>query len=326
MPTLAATYLGLSLKSPIVLSSSNLTNTVNGIRRAADAGAGAVVLKSLFEEQIEAENSPDGEEVDYAIHPEAEEYIKQMGKHLGPDSYLKLIRDAKEAGGIPVIASVNCTSPRWWIDYAKQIQSAGADALELNIALMPREGESSEEIESRYEEIVGSVHGEVELPIAVKIGAFFTSLPRFVERLQRAGARSLVLFNRFYQLDIDIDSLELKAGYQFSAPQELHTPLRSISILAGETRCELSATTGVHTGADVIKMLLAGAATVQVCSAVYQNGYERITAMNQELSDWMKRHSFNSVEEFRGRLSQAGSEQPEAYERLQYIKALTGIS
>lgn len=326
MPSTATRYLGLDLKSPIILSSSNLSNTMNGIRRAADAGVGAVVLKSLFEEQIQAETAQDSEEVDYSIHPEAEEYVRQMGKHLGPDRYLKLLAEAKSSVDVPIIASVNCVTPRWWGDYGRQIESAGADAIELNIAIMPREGEDAASVENAYVEIVERVRDQVGLPIAVKIGPYFTSLQPLLERFHRAGAAAAVLFNRFYQLDIDTEKLDLAAGYQFSAPEEIHTALRWVSILSGDTPLEIAGSTAVYSGNDVVKMLLAGATAVQACSTVYRNGYERIGEMNAELEAWMQGHGFTTLEEFRGRLSQAGSDSPESYERLQYIKALTGIS
>ena len=326
MPSTAVHYLGLPLKSPIILSSSGLTNTANGVRRAAQAGAGAVVLKSLFEEQIEADAVLDSKDADYSIHPEAEEYIQQMGRHLGPESYLKLIAEARSAVDIPVIASINCVSPRWWGDYGSQIQTTGVDAIELNIALMPREGEAPPEVESSYLRIVERVRQQVDLPIAVKIGPYFTSLPRFAQALRRAGASAIVMFNRFYQLDMDIDEMRLAPGYQFSTPQEIHTGLRWISILSGTGGCELVASTGVHDGPGAIKMLLAGATAVQVCSTVYRGGYERITGMNDAIEAWMTDHGFSTIEEFRGRLSQTGSASPEAYERMQYIKALTGLS
>ncbi|MFW5743813.1 MAG: dihydroorotate dehydrogenase-like protein [Spirochaetota bacterium] len=326
MPSTSTRYLGLRMKSPIILSSSKLTSTMNGIRRAADAGVGAVVLKSLFEEQIEADSAQSSDEVDYSIHPEAEEYVRQMGKHLGPDRYLKLIAEAKSSVDVPIIASVNCVTSRWWGDYGRQIESAGADALELNIAIMPREREDAASVEDAYADIVKRVRDRVSLPIAVKIGPYFTSLQPLLERFHRAGATAAVLFNRFYQLDIDTENLELAGGYQLSAPEEIYTPLRWISILSGDTPLELAGSTGVLTGDDVVKMLLAGATGVQVCSTVYRNGYERIAEMNATLESWMQRHGFTAVDEFRGRLSQAGSDAPEAYERLQYIKALTGVS
>ena len=326
MATTSVRYLGFDLRSPVILSSSGLTNSVGGIQRAADAGAGAVVVKSLFEEQIEADSGTGADDVDYSAHPEAEQYVRQMSKHLGPNEYLKLLDEAKRAVGIPVIASVNCVTPRWWGDYGTQIATTGADALELNIAIMPRDDAPPAEIEASYCRIVERVRAQVDLPLAVKIGPYFTSIPRLVSQLRRAGADALVLFNRFYQLDIDIDALALSPGYQFSASQEMHVPLRWISILAGEVGCDLVGSTGIHTGADVVKMLLAGATAVQVCSAVYRDGYDRITAMNTDLRAWMDSHGLQTIEEFRGRLSRIGSHNPEAYERLQYIKALTGLA
>jgi dihydroorotate dehydrogenase (fumarate) len=324
MASTSVRYLGLELRSPVILSSSGLTNSVTGIRRAAEAGAGAVVLKSLFEEQIDADSGTRTDDIDYSAHPEAEEYVRQMSKHLGPDDYLRLIDEAKRAVDIPVIASVNCVTSRWWGDYGRQIATTGADALELNIAIMPRGDTPPAEIEASYCRIVERVRTQTDIPLAVKIGPYFTSLPRFAAQLRRAGADALLLFNRFYQLDVNIDSIELSQGHQFSAPQEIHVPLRWISILAGETACELVGSTGIHTGADVVKMLLAGATAVQVCTAVYRHGYARITEMNADLSAWMDRHDFLSIEHFRGRASRIASHNPEAYERLQYIKALTG--
>ena len=319
-------FLGLTLPSPVVVSSSSLTNSINGVRKAADAGAGAVVLKSLFEEQIEHDVEGAGQGYDYSVHPDAEVYVRQMGKHLGPEKYLDLIAEAKKEAAIPIIASVNCVSTKWWGNYATQLAEAGADAIELNIAIMPRERDEAIDIEDRYVKIVDKIRRQVDVPLAVKIGPYFTSLPNLAEDLRKAGASALVLFNRFYQLDIDIDEMKLVPGYQFSTSAEIYTPLRWISILSGAVGCDLVASTGVHTGADVIKQLLAGAKTVQVCSALYKNGYEVVAQMNSELDAWMERHGFNSIEEFRGKLSQSTSSMPESYERFQYIKALTGLS
>jgi dihydroorotate dehydrogenase (fumarate) len=325
MPT-STTYMGLSLRNPIVLASSNLTSTAEGVRKAADAGAGAVVLKSLFEEQIAHETGEAGDEVDMGAHPEAAEYISEMSKQLGPRGYLELVRKAKATVDIPVIASVNCTSPRWWVTYARQLQDAGADALELNIALMPRGAQPAVEIEEYYTEIVRSVKGETSLPVAVKIGPYFTSMTGMAQALEDAGADALVLFNRFYQLDIDVGHMALASGYQFSAPEEIHMPLRWTTILSGNVELDLAASTAVYTGQDVVKMLLAGSTAIEVCSTVYRHGHERIGEMVRELDSWMGKHSFESVESFRGRLNQKNSREPQKYERLQYIKALTGIS
>jgi dihydroorotate dehydrogenase (fumarate) len=327
MADLSVTYLGKNLPSPIVVSSSSITRNVDGIRKCAEAGAGAVVLKSLFEEQVEAEIDHNGAAAPEYSHPETEDYFRQMGKHLGPADYLKLIENAKKSVSIPVFASLNCATSPWWTTYAKQIATSGADGIELNIARMPRsEKEDAETIEKRMVDIVQGVRAGISLPLAVKIGPYFTSLPRTAMRLKKAGAGALVLFNRFYQMDIDIDKMKLAPGYQFSSPSELYTSLRWISILSGTIECDLAASTGVHDGRAVVKQLLAGASTVQVCSVLFQKGMGEIRKMLDELGRWMEAHKFASVADFRGKLSQAESEDPEAYERLQYIKALTGIN
>ena len=327
MPDTSVQYLGHTLRTPIVISSSGLTNTMSGISRAAEAGAGAVVLKSLFEEQIESTIETDGQEMELSMHPEAEQYISQMGMHLGPQRYLELIGEAKAAVDIPIIASMNCVTSKWWGNYGKQIEAAGADAVELNIAVMPRdESEPAEAVEKRYLRIVDRIRQQIDLPLAVKIGPYFTSLPKFASELRKAGASALVLFNRFYQMDIDIEAESLAPGYQFSTPEEIYTSLRWVSILSGDVGCDLSASTGIHSADGVIKQLLAGAATVQMCSALYRSGFEIITQIHDELTAWMERKGYKSISDFQGKLSQSASGDPESYERLQYIKALTGIS
>ena len=320
-------YLGHTLGTPIVVSSSGLTNTIGGVTRAAAAGAGAIVLKSLFEEQIESAVEADGEGVELSVHPDAELYMTQMGRHLGPEKYLDLIEQAKSAVDIPIIASMNCVTSKWWGNYGKQIQAAGADAVELNIAIMPRdESDTAEAVEKRYLRIVDRVRQQIDLPLAVKIGPYFTALPRFAAELRKAGASALVLFNRFYQMDIDVEAESLAPGYQFSTPEEIHASLRWVSILSGDVGCELSASTGVHSAAGVIKQLLAGADTVQMCSALYRDGIETISHVRDGLVAWMERKGYKSISEFQGKLSQSASDDPESFERLQYIKALTGIS
>ena len=327
MATLTTNYIGLSLASPIIASSSGLTGTVKGVQRCADAGAGAVVLKSLFEEQIESEVATEEESTDLSVHPEAEEYLRQMGRHLGPTSYLTLIEECKKTTTTPIIASVNCVSNKWWGNYAKQIQQVGADALELNISIMPRSADDdAASVEKRVVRIVDKVRQSVTIPLSVKIGPYFTALPSLTTNLRKAGATALVLFNRFYQLDIDIASMELKPGYRFSTPTEIYQTVRWISILYDKVGCQLSASTGVHTAADAIKLLLAGAQSVQICSALYRHGVDTIRQINRELESWMGDHSFNSVDDFRGALAQSESAEPETYERLQYIKALTGLT
>ena len=327
MADLTTSYLGLTLENPVVVSSSGITRNMDGVMRCAEAGAGAIVLKSLFEEQIESEAGAEEEAADVTLHPEAQDYIRQMGKHLGPDNYLELIADAKKKTEVPIIASLNARTTKWWGNYAQQIEKAGADALELNMSIMPRGFDSSpEQIERRFLNIVDKVRRQTSIPLAAKIGPCFTCIPCFTSRLRQSGVRALVLFNRFYQLDIDINSLKLAPGYMFSTPHEVYEPLRWISILHPEVGCDLSASTGVHTGAEAIKLLLAGAKTVQVCSTLYKNGIDRIATIRSDIERWMTERSYAKIDDFRGKLSQSQSAEPEAYERLQYIRALTGVS
>jgi dihydroorotate dehydrogenase (fumarate) len=326
MADLAVTYMGMGLRNPIVVSSSSLTNTVEKIKRCEDSGAGAVVLKSLFEEQLEAQTAEIEQDSWPYPHPEAFDYVRQMGMRLGQDEYLKLIRDAKKAVKIPIIASLNCITPKWWNSYARDIAEAGADAIELNIAILPTDpAHRPEEIEKTYVRIVEGIHRKVDLPIAAKIGPYFTSLPLITRELRDAGAAALVLFNRFYQLDIDIDKMELTPGYHLSSPDEIYVPLRWVAILSTQVGCELAASTGVHDGKAVIKQLLAGAQVVQVCSNLYQKGMGRIKDLKAELTAWMDEQGYKSIEEFRGKMSMEVSEKPEFYERLQYIKVFVGL-
>ncbi len=326
MADVRTTYLGLNLRNPIIASSSGLTGTLKGVKAVASAGVGAAVLKSLFEEQIEADVAGAHSDDDLATHPEAYEYVQQMGKHLGPESYLELISEAKSQTEIPIIASLNSVSTKWWGNYARQMEEAGADALELNISIMPRDvNEEARAIEERFVRIVDKVRQNVSLPISAKIGPYFTALPSFTTALRKAGVRALTLFNRFYQLDIDIDELQLAPGYQFSDTHEIYPTIRWISMLYGNVGCELSASTGVHRGPDAAKLLLAGAQSVQVCSTLYKNGVQQVGVILDFLQRWMDEKDLASVDELRGRLSQARSDTPEEYERLQYIKALTGI-
>lgn len=326
MVDLSVEYLGLKLANPLIVSSSSLTNSPEKVLRCQEAGAGAVVLKSLFEEQIEAHTRDLEEQAWPYPHPEAFDYLRQTGMRMGEEEYLELIKAAKKAVSIPVIASLNCISPRWWNDTAREIEAAGADALELNIALMPADFErSAEDIEKAYVRIVDNVRRVCSLPLAVKIGPYFTALPRLAEELRRAGASALVLFNRFYQLDIDIDRPAIVPGYHLSSPEEIYLSLRWIAILADRVGCGLAASTGVHDAAGVIKQLLAGASAVQVCSHLYLKGLERLSVMLEEIGSWMEKHGYLRVADFRGLMSREQSKQPDYYERLQYIKVLVGL-
>lgn len=326
MADLSTTYMGLELRNPILVASCSLSKDADGVKKCADAGAGAVVLKSLFEEQIWVGIEQTGQYTGALWHSEAVDYVEKMGLALGPTEYLKLIEEAKRSVSIPVIASLNCTSSDVWVEYAKRIAAAGADGVELNIALMPSDPKRRPgEIEERYFRIIENVRINADIPIAVKIGSHFTSVAEFAHQLQLRGAAALVLFNRFYQLDIDIEKLSLSPGYRFSSPHEMSVPLRWISLLAGRLEADLAASTGVHDGAGTVKQLLAGATVVQLCSTLYISGLEKIGEVLGFVESWMKKHGFDSIEQFRGKLSQMQSEKPELYERLQYIKVLVGI-
>lgn len=349
MADLTTTYMGLKLKNPVVVASCGLTGSLKGVQQCADAGAGAIVLKSLFEEQIAAMTNAMSPSTELDPYGEASEYLEQYGMALGPQDYLELVSAAKAAVDVPIIPSLNCISSRRWSDYASQLEDAGADALELNVALLPTDPQQGgAEVEDIFYRILHEVKGRVSIPVAMKVGPFFSNFVHFAEQLTRdraegppfmvgycgpgetktnivwSGADALVLFNRFYQFDIDIETLALKAGNPFSSSSEIHTALRQISLLAGRIDGDLAATSGIHSGHDVIKQLLAGATVVQVCSALYRNGVEHIGTLLGELEEWMDQHDYANIDKFRGHLSHLRSAEPAGHERLQYIKLFAG--
>ena len=326
MAALHTHYLGLSLKNPFVASSSGLTGTLAGIAKCAECGASAVVLKSLFEEQIDAEiGSMVDEQI--AIHPEAQDYLTGLGKVHGPDTYLKLIADAKAETGIPIIASVNCVSSQWWVDFSKQIEQAGAAALELNIGVIPQvPAEDSNQLEARIVDTVRAVKARISIPIAVKIGPYFTSLPTLLEKLVQAGADGIVLFNRFYRLDIDTEKLSFITGKMTSTPEELHLGLRWVALLAPTIKVPISLSTGVHSADDAIKAILVGAQVVQIASVLYSKKTTYLQTMIDETTAWLDQHGHASLDDIRGRLSAKNAEAKAVLSRIQYIKALTGVS
>lgn len=326
MANLATDYLGLQLKNPLIVSSSTLVQNLQGVKEAEAAGAGAVVLRSLFEELIREEIKKQDSDI-YSGHPEEYAYIlSELNLQYGPQNYLNLIQEVKSKVNIPIIASINCTSPKWWVNYAKQIEQAGADALELNLSLMPTDpGKTSLDIEQEFLSIIQAATQHITLPIAVKIGPYFTSLSRFANQICGSGVRGLVLFNRFYQFDIDVEKQKVIGANWYSSPEEMSLSLRWISILHRHVNCELAATTGIHDSAGVIKQLLAGAQVVEIASTIYLNGFTVIKKILTELNDWMDKNCYQNISDFRGKLSLSQKKNPEEYERLQYIKALTGI-
>jgi len=303
MKKLNTTYLGLKLKNPIVVASSGLTNSVDKIKALEEAGAAAVVLKSLFEEQINGEVTHLISKDPQNSYPEAEDYIHNYTRQNTVAAHLDLLRKVKAEVSIPVIASINAVSANEWTGFAKDFEQAGADALELNIFYVPTgRSEKPEEIEQLYINVLKKVKAEVSIPVSVKIGFYFTNLIAFAERLMANGAAAVTMFNRFYEPDINIEKLELSASEVFSSPADIRRSLRWVGLVsAALPKLEIAASTGVHDGEAVIKELLAGAKVVQVCSAIYINGAQVIDGMTKELEKFMRKWNFNTIEDFRGR-------------------------
>lgn len=319
MSNLSVSYLGLNLKTPLVIGSSGLTDSADKIATLAENGAGAVVLKSLFEEQIKYEA---GSMISEGQYPEAEDYLMSYLRSNNVDTYLKLIEDSKKAADIPVIASVNCVSVGEWISFAKSAEEAGADALELNVFFIPTSKDcSSDKYEKIYYDIIAAVKKETNIPIAVKIGQNFTNLPCFVDKIAHRGADSVVLFNRFYAPDINLNKIDFMPADILSSPQEIRNSLRWVGIISSLVeQIEVCASTGIHDGESVLKQLLAGAQTVQVCSALYKNGPEYLKEMVKTMEEWMDKNTFDAVKEFRGRLNYKHIKDPSVFERSQFMK------
>lgn len=319
---LSTKYLGLELRNPVIVGSSGLTDSAKKIEELEKFGAGAVVIKSIFEEEITleyekvlAEEAPSRFKDDYL------DYFDYKIKQQNLSNYIKLISDAKKKVKIPVIASINCTSSHEWTYFAQKIEEAGADALELNIFLMPSTLDKSlEDIDHVYLEIINNVKNILKIPIAIKISYYFSNLGRAIKVLSKTGIQGIVLFNRFYSPDIDLDKMEITATNVFSTPQELSTSLRWIGIMANRVKCDLAASTGVHDGKAVIKQLLAGADAVQMVSALYQNGPDYLKTVIKDIEDWMNEKGFESIDDFRGKLSQEQYVEPTLYERVQFMK------
>jgi len=324
---LSTTYMGLELKNPLVPSASPLSRDIANIRWMEDTGASAIVMYSLFQEQI----AHDAMEMFYHTtqgtesFSEALSYFVQVHNYNhGPEEYLNHVRKAKEAVNIPIIASLNGTSLGGWLDYAKKIESVGVDGLELNLYDVAADAmQTSSEIEDRYVEIVKTLK-QLKIPIAVKLSPFFTSMSNFAKRLDDAGANALVLFNRFYQPDIDLETLDVAPNVLLSTPFAMRLPLRWIAILHGRVACSLAATGGIHTHKDVLKMLMAGANVTMLCSVLLKHGIHRIGEILQSLQDWMKENEYESVRQMMGSVSQKNCGNPKDFERAHYMKALTG--
>jgi dihydroorotate dehydrogenase (fumarate) len=326
MPDLTTTYLNLSLKNPIVSSASPLARDLDGVRRLEDAGAAAVVLPSLFEEQITGESHQLDHFLSYGTEsfPEALTYFPEMESYnTGPDGYLELIQRAKQALQIPVIASLNGVSRGGWTRYAELMEQAGADALELNIYYIPTDpAMPGSAVEQMYVDVVREVRRTIQIPLAVKIGPYFSSMAHMASRLVAAGAHGLVLFNRFYQPDLDLQNLEVVPHLVLSTSHELRLPLRWVAILYGRVAADMAITSGVHTAEDVLKAMMAGAHVAMMASGLLESGVGRIETILNEIRWWMEEYEYHSIAQMRGSMSQRHVAEPAAFERANYMKAL----
>ena len=323
---LSTRYLGLNLRSPLVPSASPLSDEVDGIKRMEDSGAAAVVLHSLFEEQLTLEQESLQHHLTFGTDsfPEALTFFPMPQEfRSGPDEYLNHIRKAKESVKIPIIASLNGSSIGGWIEHAKKIQQAGADALELNVYFIPTDMDRDcIEIEQIYLDIVQAVKAAVSIPIALKMSPFFSNLANVAKRLEDTGVNGLVLFNRFYQPDVDLETMEVRPNINLSTPQALRLPMRWIAILYGKIKADMAATSGIHTAEDVIKMLAVGADVTMLCSVLLQKGIGQIRNIETEVCEWMEEHDYQDLRQLQGSMSQKYCSDPAAFERAQYMKAI----
>jgi dihydroorotate dehydrogenase (fumarate) len=330
MIDLTTHYLGLKLRNPLVVAASPLCKDLTNLRHMEDSGASAVVLHSLFEEQLNIEANEldrflwDGLE----IRAESTSIFPDLGNYnIGPDHYLEHIRQAKQTIGIPVIASLNGVSKGGWVAYAKQIEQAGADALELNVYFIPAEsGASAEDVEQLYVDLVAEVRATIKIPLAVKVGPFFSSFANMAHRLQEAGADGIVIFNRFYQPDFDLEAMEVKPAVTLSNSSELLLRLHWAAMLWGRLQADVAITGGVHTAEDVVKSMMAGAKVTMLASALLQNGIGYLRPLRNQLEAWLERREYESVEQMQGSMSQRNVPNPKAFQRSNYMRVLSSYS
>lgn len=327
MANLETQYLGLKLKNPIVAASSGLTNSIEDIKGFEESGAGAVVLKSIFEEEIRIQMEKDQDQMNREsfLYPETMDFYDNYAQDDALTKHLQLIREAKKAVSIPVIASVNCVTAEKWPYYAQSLQDAGADALELNVFVLPSDfNKTCDENEKLYFKIIDEVKKYVNIPVSLKISYYSSNLGPFIQQLSHSGVEGIVLFNRFYSPDIDINNMRLLSSNVLSHPSELSMPLRWIGIMSDRSACDLAASTGINDGEDVIKLILAGAKVTQVATTIYKNGKDHIKVILEELESWMNQKGYKSLDAFRGLMSQQKTENPAAYYRMQFMKFFAG--
>ncbi len=329
MKDLSTTYMGLQLRTPLVASASPLSHEIDTLRRLEDAGASAIVLYSLFEEQVRQESYDLDHHLSEATDSfaEASTFFPQPGDfRTGPEEYLNHIQRAKKAVSIPIIASLNGASVGGWTKYAKLIELAGVDALECNIYSLSTDPEvSSAEVEQQYIDIAKAVKSVVAIPVAVKVSPFFSNLANMAARLDATGVDALVLFNSFYQPDINLEELEIEPNVLLSTPQALRLPLTWIGILFGRIKASLAGTSGVHSAEDAIKLLMVGADVTMLCSTLLRNGISHLGVVEKEMIDWMEKHDYESVAQMKGSMSQTHCPNPSAFERAQYMKAVKDV-
>lgn len=319
MEKLETKYLGLTLRSPLIAGSSKLTSTLDHVREAEDYGAGAVVLKSLFEEQI---NYYISQIPATSAYPEADDYLASYTRSNSVDEYLDLVRKSKESLKIPVIPSINCYTSSGWTGFAKNIEEAGADAIEINVFLLPVDRKKTpEETEKIYFDLIGKLKKTIKIPVALKIGYRFSNILYMIDQFYMRGVEGVVMFNRFFEPDIDIETMKITPSAVFSREYEMRYVLRWIAMASAQNlRINISASTGVHNGDDAVKYILAGADSVQVCSALYNKGLKHLKTMNGEIAGWMGKKGFTAISDFRGRLNYANYEKPAVFERTQFMK------
>ena len=323
MPNLTTNYLGLDLKNPIIVASSGLTDSVEKLVELEENGAGAVVLKSLFEEEIimEMEEQMHAMTSRPYIYPETFDYMQEEPHEDILRKYLRLIEEAKAALSIPVIASINCVSAEKWTYFSREIEKAGADAMEINLFVLPTDmNRSGEENEKIYFDVLKTVKDQVAIPVSLKISPYHSNLANMVKKLDDMDADGIVMFNRFYSPDIDINNLSITSGQVLSHSDDYKNSLRWIGIMSDRVKCSLAATTGIHTSESIIKQILAGADAVQLASILYKNGPEYIDILTKEIYSWMEDQGFENIRDFKGKMCQSKSNEPAAYERVQFMK------
>jgi dihydroorotate dehydrogenase (fumarate) len=325
MTDLTTKYLGLTLKNPVVASASPLSKKVETAKKLEDAGVSAIVMYSLFEEQI----IHDSLELDHYLtrgtefYAEAQSYFPELDYNMGPDKYVEHLEKVKKAVKVPVIGSLNGVSKGGWTSYAKKIEDAGADALELNLYYLATDPNlTSQELENNYVDLVSSVKASISIPLAVKLSPFLTSIPNVTKRLADAGADGLVLFNRFYQPDFDLEALQVTPGLVLSDSEDMRLPLRWIALLYGKINADFALTSGVHKGTDLLKAMMAGAKVTMLASALLENGPEHVGTLLAQVEDWMQAHEYSSIQQMQGSMSQKSIAEPAAFERANYVKVL----